>query len=101
MLIPKSNNYTPGFRHRTWARTLAVGPLSLRFVVVALLAAAALFYLAQTTSGATRNYKIQDLQEQVVQLKDENQRLQIEAVRLKSLNEIRESTKDLNLQPIN
>lgn len=101
MLIPKNHNYMPGYRHRTISRTLSVGPLSLRFVVVGILASAALFYLALTTSNSTSSYKIFDLQEQVVQLKDDNQRLQIEAVRLKSLNEIKESTKDLNLQPVN
>ncbi|PIP21430.1 MAG: hypothetical protein COX39_03010 [Candidatus Nealsonbacteria bacterium CG23_combo_of_CG06-09_8_20_14_all_40_13] len=99
MLITRTNALVPGMRKRTIGRQVHFGPVFLKFITVIILAAAAIFYLASTTLGATSNYKLQQSQEEKAKLEAENQRLQIEAVRLKSLNEIKNSTQNMNLEP--
>lgn len=80
-------------------KEIKIGPLSLQFLTVILLAVLALFYLAQSTQSATRNYQLQELQDKQNKLTQENERLEVEAVRLKSLNEIKNTTQSSNLEP--
>ncbi|MCL5795490.1 MAG: FtsL-like putative cell division protein [Patescibacteria group bacterium] len=98
MLITKSNLEESGLRKRTIDREIKIGPLSIQFVVIIILAALALLYLAQSTQSATKNYQIRELEDQKSKIEEENKRLEIETVRLKSLNEIKSSVKDLNLE---
>lgn len=88
MLITNSNNWVSGSRKRTIGRGFSVGPVSVKFLTILILAAAALFYLAQTTQSATKNYKLRELEIQKSALKEENDRLQVESIRLKSLNNL-------------
>lgn len=99
MLITKTNLQDAGIRKRTIDREIKIGPLSIQFVIIIILAALALLYLAQSTQSATKNYQIRELEDKKSQLEVENQRLEIETVRLKSLNEIKNSVKDQNLEP--
>ncbi len=99
MLITDKNNLNDNSRKHTIGREIKIGPLSLQFVTIIFLAILALFYLAQSTQSATRNYKLQELEDQKNKLEQENQRLEIESVRLKSLNEIKNGTQSLNLEP--
>ncbi|MBI3260924.1 hypothetical protein HYZ64_00945 [Candidatus Berkelbacteria bacterium] len=69
-----------------------VGPLSLRFITLLILAALALFYLAQSSQSATKNYKVRELELTKQGLKEENERLEIETLRLKSLAEAQKLT---------
>lgn len=98
MLITNSNDNQYGIRKRTIGRELKIGPLSIQFVVIIILAALALLYLAQSTQGATKNYKLRELEDQKSKLRLENERLEIESVRLKSLNEIKNNSERLNLE---
>lgn len=98
MLITKSNLEESGLRKRTIDREIKIGPLSIQFVVIIILAALALLYLAQSTQSATKNYQIRELEDQKSKIEEENKRLEIETVRLKSLNEIKAGVKDLNLE---
>ena len=98
MLITKTNSWEPGFRKRTISKELKVGPVSIKFITIALLAVGALFYLAQSTQGASQKYKIMQLEESKKQLEAQSKDLEIEAVRLKSLNEIKNSSQTLGLE---
>lgn len=98
MLVTNSNDNQYGIRKRTIGRELRIGPLSIQFVVIIILAALALLYLAQSTQGATKNYQVRELEDQKSKLQQENDRLEIESVRLKSLNEIKNSAEKLNLE---
>lgn len=69
-----------------------VGPLSLRFITLLILAALALFYLAQSSQSATKNYKVRELELTKQGLHEENERLEIETQRLKSLTEAQKLT---------
>lgn len=99
MLITRSNQWQPGFRKRTINRSLKIGPVSLKFITLALLAIAALFYLAQSTHGATFKYKIMELEEEKTKAQNDVKQLEVESARLKSLNEIKNSAQNIGLEP--
>ena len=99
MLITRTNTWEPGFRKRTIKGELKVGPVSLKFITIALLAIAALFYLAQSAQSSTFKYKIMELEEQKSNIQADVKQLEVESARLKSLNEIKNSTQSMNLEP--
>lgn len=101
MLITQQNTWEPGYRKRTIKKEIKVGPLSMKFVTIAIIAVGALFYLAQSTQAASSRYEIMQLQDTQKQLQAQSKDLEIEAVRLKSLNEIKSSSVSMGLQPEN
>lgn len=101
MLIPRSNTWQNGVRKRTIGNSFKIGPISLKFITIALLAIAALFYLAQSTQASTFKYKIMELQDQKDKSQTDVKQLEVESARLKSLGEIQNSAKNLNLVPTN
>lgn len=88
MLLTKTNTDRNGIRKHTLDRPVRMGQVSVRFVMIGLLAAVALLYLAQSTQGAARSYQIQALEKERQKLDHERDRLEIEAIRLQSLPEI-------------
>lgn len=101
MLLTRTNDLELGTRKRTIGREIKIGPLSLQFITVIILAALALLYLAQSTQSASKNYKVRELEDKKIILQEENERLEIESTRLKSLNEIKNKTQDMQLQENN
>lgn len=88
MLLAQSNNSRDGVRKRTLDRPVRFGQISLRFMMIGILAAVALLYMAQSTQSAARTYQLRSLEQQQKDLQTENDRLQVEAVRLRSLQAI-------------
>jgi len=100
MLITQSNNWEEGTRKRTISQEFKLGPLSMKFATIALIAIAALFYLAQSTQGAAQKYQIMQLTETKKELETKSKELEVEAARLKSLNEIKKSTQNNDFEPV-
>lgn len=100
MLITRNNTWQNGFRKKTIGRDFKIGPITLKFITIALLAIAALFYLAQSAQASAFKFKIMDLQDQQSKVQTDVKQLEVESARLKSLNEIKNSTQNLNLEPI-
>ena len=100
MLIPRNNTWQNGFRKRTIGMDFKIGPITLRFITIALLAIAALFYLAQSAQASSFKFRIMDLQGKQTKVQTDVKQLEVESARLKSLNEIKNSTQNLNLEPI-
>src|SRR3990167_9586269 len=98
MLIPRANTWEPGFRKKTLKTELQIGPVSLKFITIALLAIAALFYLAQSAQTSTFKYKIMELETQKSKIQTDVKQLEVESARLKSLSELKNSTKVMNLE---
>jgi len=98
MLITNANTWEPGFRKRTVKKDIKIGPLSLKFITMALIAVGALFYLAQSTQASSQKYKIMQLSDTKKQLEAKTKDLEIEATRLKSLNEIKNNSQNLGLE---
>ncbi len=99
MLITRTNQWQSPYRKKTIGKELRLGPISLRFVTVILIAIAALFYLAQSSQAANLKYKVMDLEDQKSKVETDVRQLEVESARLKSLNEIKGSSDRLNLTP--
>lgn len=99
MLITNANHWEAGARKRTVAQEIKLGPLSMKFATIALLAVAALFYLTQSTQSAAQKYKIMQLNDARQELEAQTKDLEVEAARFKSLNEIKKSSENLDLEP--
>jgi len=67
------------------------GPISVGFMLVALIILLALLYLNQVTKTSLFNYKISNLSAKQTDLESQKQKLEIEAARLQSLSEVRAS----------
>lgn len=87
-----------GYKKRTLERQIYIGPISLKFLIIGLLSILLLIYIAQSNEASLKGYKLQELQEAKNNLLLENQRLNLEAIRLKSLESL-ENKKELNLVP--
>ena len=98
MLIPRANTWQEGYRKRTIKTELKIGPITLRFITIALLAIAALFYLTQSTQSSNFKYKIMELEDQKSKVQTDLKQLEVESARLKSLNEIKNSAPSLGLE---
>jgi len=79
---------------------LKMGTLSLGFITVIILALVSLFYLAQSNQITTKGYALQELEQKKTKILSENERLQVEAARLESLNKASEKAKDLSMVPL-
>lgn len=96
-ILTNSNISTIGAKKRTVSRKFFIGPKASRFIAVIIFGALGMLYLTQSTQGADRSYKYRELTGQQSALEDQRDRLQIEASRLQSLNEI---DKSVNPQPV-
>jgi hypothetical protein len=76
------------------------GPVSLKFITIAILAVLSLLYLVQANRSATKGYSLKALEEEKTRIEAQNERLEVEAARQKSLKEIEAKTKDLNMVPV-
>jgi len=90
-VVTNSNSANIGIKKRTVGRKFFVGPKTTRFIAIVIFSAMGLLYLTQSTQGADRSYKVRDLSAQKSQLSEQRDRLQVEASRLESLNEIDKS----------
>lgn len=83
-----SKSAEAGVRKKTINREIVIGPTAIKFITIAIFGILALVYLAQSTSGANRSIKVNDLEDKRAQLQLEKERLEVEQTRLKSLKSI-------------
>lgn len=100
MLIPQNTTWEPGFRKRTVKKEVRIGPISLKFLTVALIAVGALLYLAQSSQSSSQKYQLMQLAGQKKEVEAKSKDLEIEAARLKSLNEIKNSSATLGFEQV-
>jgi len=100
MLITRNNNWEEGYRKRTIAQEVKIGPLTIKFATIALLAIAALFYIAMSTQGSAQKYQLMQISETKKDLETKANDLEVEAARLKSINEIKKTAEAQNLEPV-
>jgi len=74
-----------------------VGRVTLNFLLVVFIAALGVFYIFEVNSNATKGYEIRSLEKKVQELKDSQERLKIKEAELKSMYNIEERTKNLNM----
>jgi|WetSurMetagenome_2_1015567.scaffolds.fasta_scaffold1597084_1 hypothetical protein len=67
--------------------------------VIALNLVLAFFYLTQTNQTATSGYQIKGLEKELARLEDENKKLNLDYIRLQSMDKIVSGVKNMNLVP--
>lgn len=72
----------------------------MKFATILLVAIAALFYLAQSAQAASKKYQIMQLGSQRQNLQEQTKDLEVQAARLKSLNEIKQGTQEQGMEPV-
>lgn len=87
-----------GVRKRSVERRVFLGPNSLKFVVLFVLASFSLFYLSQSSQSATKNYIASDLEQKKKDTGAEAERLEIEANRLKALSIIQDKANEKGME---
>ncbi len=73
-------------------RERTLGPISNTIILIVLACLLGLLYLTQVTKTNAYGYKINALQEQQVQLKNEHDDLEVASARLQSLDRVENST---------
>lgn len=71
--------------------------LTFSFLFVVLICALGVFYIFEVNNVATQGYQIQSLEKKVQDLKDTNEKLKIREAELRSMYNIEEKTKELNM----
>ncbi len=89
-----------GIKKNQTASRFALGPVSLQFVTIILLALFSIMYLMQNNQMTTQGYKVAQLQNEQVEILQENEKFQVEAARLKALNEIKEQVKEMEMETV-
>lgn len=87
-----------GYKKRAISLPFSLGPVSLKFILIGLLTVLGLFFIIQTNEASLRGYKIRELEDKRNKLILENQTLNVEILRLKSLG-ILGDNKELKLVP--
>jgi hypothetical protein len=77
---------------------ISSGSINLTFAVLIFIVVAGLFYLYSTNSNAVQGYQIKNIEKELSNLKNDNEKLRIKEAELKSLYRIEESTKNLNME---
>jgi hypothetical protein len=89
-----------GERKRNLTRRVTLGPNSVKFLVLFILAAFSLFYLSQSSQSATRNYVVSDLEQQKKDTGAQLDRLEVEANRLKALSLIQGKANEKGMEQV-
>lgn len=66
-------------------------------IIVVFVALAGIFYIYSINSSAVKGYKIKEIEKNISQLKEENEKLKIREAELQSLYYIEEESKKLNM----
>ncbi len=74
-----------------------VGKVTLNFLLVVFITALGIFYIFEVNSNATKGYEIRLLEKRVQELKDSREKLKIQEAESKSMYNIEERTKGLNM----
>jgi len=97
LTLTNSKITTLGRKKRTLSPNISVGPISFKFILIAILCVLGLMFIGQSNESSLKGYRIRDLEETKNRLIAENEKLGVEAARLKALGVI--ENKDLNLLP--
>lgn len=94
--VVRGNEYSDT-RKRTISPRFMLGPVSLQFLTIALIALCSLFYLTQNSRVASKGYELQQLQDIKDELVEQSSSLRLEAARLQSIQSLKDSaaTKDM------
>jgi hypothetical protein len=82
------------------ASRFALGPVSLQFVTIILLALFSLMYLLQNNQMTTEGYKLAQIKNEQIDLLQEYEKYQVEASRLQALGAIQTEIADQEMETV-
>lgn len=100
LTITNSTDARLGVKKSTLKREIIIGPTAIKFIALTIFAILALTYLSNSTAGAARSIKIQNMDDQKTELQLKQERLEVEKVRLESLGQIDNSVQKPSMEPI-
>jgi len=99
LTLTRSNTVDFGTRKSAFKPQVKVGKKSIGFITVFLFLALSLFYLAQANEIATKGYAIRELEQRKTKAVEQQERLQVEAARLRSIQQIEKGAEELKMVP--
>jgi hypothetical protein len=99
-VITNSNSQELGRKKKTISSQLVIGPNALKFITLAIVTILGVVYLSQSTAGASRSIKVRDIEDKKASLMLEQERLEAEQTRLRSLKEIDNGVEKPALEPV-
>jgi hypothetical protein len=87
-------------KKKTVSRGFVIGPNTIKFITITIIAILAVIYLSQSTAGASRSIRVRDLEEKKGNLLLEKERLEAEQTRLKALKEIDNGVEKQPMEPV-
>ena len=95
LTITATGQAKAGIRKRTLSRSaVAVGPVSIQFIVIIVGTLLGLFYLMQSNRVSTQSLELKALENQKAEIVEENERLSTEAARLQSIQQIKKAAEE-------
>ncbi|MBU1167750.1 hypothetical protein KKC60_05090 [Patescibacteria group bacterium] len=100
LTLTKSKSSKRGVRKSSFGQSVKTGPVTLVIATIALFCLLSFFFLAQVFQSSTKGYEVSELEKRIEDLDDENQKLEIQAAELKSLDNIERSVEEINMVPV-
>jgi hypothetical protein len=86
--------------NQNYRKQFRVGKITLGFFGIAIFLSLSLFYLSQTNEVTAKGYDISSLEKKKQALAEEKERLQIEAARLQSIQQIQQDISSTDMIPV-
>lgn len=100
LTITNSSDAHLGVKKKAIKREIVIGPTAIKFITLAIFAILGLVYLTQATEGANRSIKVRDINDKKAEIELKRERLEVEKVRLQSLQQIDQNVEKPSLEPI-
>lgn len=99
--ITRSDNGSLG-RKRTLKTPFRLGPVTLSVMTIILVGFLALFFIISTTSTSAEGFELHQMEDRIVELRENNQKLEVELSKLRSLDHLEQSLNEshLNFIPV-
>jgi len=96
-IVWTAKNPNAGVLKRTMPQKLTFGPITIKVLAILVIALLSIFYLFQSNASATKSFMVSDLQQKQDDLTAQNEKLQYESERLKSLGQTEDAAKKQGL----
>jgi cell division protein FtsL len=98
--INKYGKKKKGLRQYTFKGNLKLGVTSVGFITILMVCMLSILYLIQTNRTVTYGFEIEKYDQEIESLREEKEKLELEAAKLRSTSQIKENLEKLNMQDI-
>ncbi len=74
---------------------------ALLFLMVGLFVSSMVVYLAEVNNIAAKGFQVRDLENQIEKLASENEKLQVQAIEMRSMTDLSTKVQELGMVPVN